>query len=102
MKPISNPKVAKFAASVQNFSDKALMAVGSAVTAVSAMGVSAFAADGASASTSSSLSTALSQIDSAVVLDGFYQVLPVGLAVALPIVAAKVGLGFFFSLVKGA
>lgn len=101
MKPISNPKVAKFAAAVQKFSDKALMAVGSAVTAVSAMGVSAFAADGASGS-SASLSSALSQIDSAVVLDGFYQVLPVGLAVALPIVAAKVGIGFFFSLVKGA
>lgn len=101
MKPITNPKVAKFAAAVQKFSDKALMAVGSAVTAVSAMGVSAFAADGASGS-SASLSTALSQIDSAVVLEGFYQVLPVGLAVALPIVAAKVGIGFFFSLVKGA
>lgn len=101
MKPITNPKFAKFAAAVQKFSDKALMAVGSAVTAVSAMGVSAFAADGASGS-SASLSTALSQIDSAVVLDGFYQVLPVGLAVALPIVAAKVGIGFFFSLVKGA
>lgn len=101
MKPITNPKVAKFAAAVQKFSDKALMAVGSAVTAVSAMGVSAFAADGASGS-SASLSTALSQIDSAVVLEGFYQVLPVGLSVALPIVAAKVGIGFFFSLVKGA
>lgn len=101
MKPFSNPKVAKFAAAVQKSSDKALMAVGSFVTAVSAMGVSAFAADGASGS-SASLSSALSQIDSAVVLDGFYQVLPVGLAVALPIVAAKVGIGFFFSLVKGA
>lgn len=101
MKPITNPKIANFAAAVQKFSDKALMAVGSAVTAVSAMGVSAFAEE-ASSGSSSSLATALSQIDSAVVLDGFYQVLPVGLAVALPIVAAKVGIGFFFSLVKGA
>lgn len=75
----------------------AAVAVGTATMSVSA-------ADGATTTggSSSGLSTALASVDPNVVLDGFYQVLPTVLTIALPIIGAKVALNFLFGSVKGA
>lgn len=70
-----------------------------------AMSVSAVGDDvpaGGGSSGSSGLSTALASVDPNVVLDGFYQVLPTVLTIALPIIGAKVALNFLFGSVKGA
>lgn len=81
---------------------KAVIVAGSAATAVNAMAVSAFAAEGDTAASGSSLSSALANVDPNVVLSGFYEVLPTVLTIALPIIGAKVALNFLFGSVKGA
>lgn len=83
---------------------KAVTVGTSAAVAVgtTAMSVSAAEGDVASDGTSSGLSTALASVDPNVVLDGFYQVLPTVLTIALPIIGAKVALNFLFGSVKGA
>lgn len=100
MKSTTKEKILKSASKVENAVNKAAVSVGAAAMTVSTMAMTAFA-EGEAAS-GGSLSSAMSNIDSALVLDAFYQVLPVGLTIALPIVGAKVGLNFFFGLVKGA
>ena len=68
-----------------------------------AMSVSAAEGDISTGGTSGGgLSTALSSVDPNVVLDGFYQVLPTALTIALPIIGAKVALNFLFVSIKGA
>lgn len=84
---------------------KAVTVGTAAATAVctTAMSVSAVGEDVSSGGGSSSgLSTALASVDPNVVLDGFYQVLPTVLTIALPIIGAKVALNFLFGSVKGA
>lgn len=81
---------------------KAVIAAGSAATAVNAIAVSASAAEGDTAASGSSLSSALANVDPNVVLSGFYEVLPTVLTIALPIIGAKVALNFLFGSVKGA
>ncbi len=75
-----------------------------ASTAVCTLGMSASAEEGATGATggAAGLSAALSGVDTGVILEGFYAVLPVALTVALPIIGAKVGLNFLFGSVKGA
>ncbi len=51
---------------------------------------------------SATLQTALAGVEASVVLDGFYTVLPLVIACALPIISAKIGLNFLFHAVKGA
>lgn len=67
-----------------------------------AVSVSAVEGDVSTGGSSSGLSTALASVDPNVVLDGFYQVLPTVLTIALPIIGAKVALNFLFGSVKGA
>lgn len=84
---------------------KAVTVGTTAAVAVStaAMSVSAVGEDGTSVSgATGGLATALSNVDPNVVLDGFYQVLPTVLTIALPIIGAKVALNFLFGCVKGA
>lgn len=73
-----------------------------AAVCTTAMSVSAVEGDVTTGGTSSGLSTALASVDPNVVLDGFYQVLPTVLTIALPIIGAKVALNFLFGSVKGA
>lgn len=72
-----------------------------ACTAIGTLGMSASAEEGATGG-AAGLSAALSGVDTGVILEGFYAVLPVALTVALPIIGAKVGLNFLFGSVKGA
>lgn len=94
---------AKILSKVNAVRRKAVVAAGSAAAAANAMALSAFAADGTvSGGSSSSLSSALANVDPNVVLSGFYEVLPTVLTIALPIIGAKVALNFLFGSVKGA
>lgn len=99
---MKNETKAKILANVNKAYNKA-MAVGcSAATAIGTASVTSFAEEGATTTSSSSLSDALSQVDPNVVLNGFYEVLPTVLTIALPIIGAKVALNFLFGSVKGA
>ena len=92
---------AKILSKVNAVRRKAFVAATCAATAANAMAVSAFAADETSTG-GSSLSSALANVDASVVLNGFYEVLPTVLTIALPIIGAKVALNFLFGSVKGA
>lgn len=99
---MKNETKAKILAKVSKAYNK-VMAVGcSAATAIGAASVTSFAEGEATTTTTSSLSTALSSVDPNVVLNGFYEVLPTVLTIALPIIGAKVALNFLFGSVKGA
>ena len=73
--------------------DKALALVGSVGTVGAAAVMNASAAD---------LETTISSLDTSILLDGFFAVLPVVLTVALPILGAKIAINFLFGAVKGA
>ena len=84
----------KVLAVIDSVSSKALALIGAAGTTAAAAAVSV--------SANSGIETALSGLDTAVLLSGFYAVLPTILTVALPILGAKIGINFLFSAVKGA
>lgn len=93
---------AKILSKVNAVRRKAVIAAGSAAAAANSLAISAFAAEGDTASGGSSLSSALASVDPNVVLSGFYEVLPTVLTIALHIIGAKVALNFLFGSVKGA
>ena len=48
------------------------------------------------------MTSVFGNLDTDILLNAFYEVLPTVLAVALPILGAKIGINFLFSAVKGA
>lgn len=92
----------KVLSKVNKLYNKAVTFGAAALTSVSALAVSASAEDAVSSSSSSGLSAALASVDPNVVLNGFYEVLPTVLTIAMPIIGAKVALNFLFGSVKGA
>lgn len=92
---------AKIISKLNKVHDKAVIAGTAAAVAVNSMAVTASAVD-PETSSAGSLSQALSGVDTSVVLSGFYEVLPIVLTIALPIIGAKVALNFLFGSVKGA
>lgn len=100
---------AKVLSKVNRLYTKAVTVGAAAASGICTAAMSVSASDGpagggSSGSTgfSTGLSTALASVDPNVVLDGFYQVLPTVLTIALPIIGAKVALNFLFGSVKGA
>ena len=45
--------------------------------------------------------TALASVDTDVLLESFYAVVPIILTIAVPILGAKIGLGFLFGMARG-
>lgn len=99
MKSVTKEKILKSVSRIEKAVNKTAVSVGASAMTLGTMAMTAFAEGEPSGG---SLSSAMSNIDTSLVLDAFYQVLPIGLTIALPIVGAKVGLNFFFGLVKGA
>lgn len=96
---------AKALSKVNRLYTKAVTVGAAAASGICTAAMSVSASDGpvgGGSSGSSGLSTALASVDPNVVLDGFYQVLPTVLTIALPIIGAKVALNFLFGSVKGA
>lgn len=94
---------AKVLSKVNRLYTKAVTVGAAAASGICTAAMSVSASDGsAGVGSSSGLSTALASVDPNVVLDGFYQVLPTVLTIALPIIGAKVALNFLFGSVKGA
>lgn len=90
----------KVLSKVNKLYNKAVTVGAAAATSLSALAVTASAEE--VPTSTSSLSTALASVDPNIVLNGFYEVLPTVLTIAMPIIGAKVALNFLFGSVKGA
>jgi hypothetical protein len=84
----------KFKQAFNKVTNKVMGVMAAAMVAVPALAVSA--------SAEGELASALGSVESGLIMEAFYTVLPTVLTISLPILGAKIAINFLFSAVKGA